>query len=139
MKLNDAIVSDLQVNGGGKIVSENSIASDNISLSVSGNGSMDLDIKGNNVKTEVSGSGSIALKGYATMNDIYISGSGTLNAFTCELEKAKVEVSGSGNCEISATSNLDALVLGSGTIKHKGNTKEVTKKVYGSGSVDRAY
>ncbi len=132
-------ISDLQVNGGGKIVSENSIASDNISLSVSGNGSMDLDIKGNNVKTEVSGSGSIALKGYATMNDIYISGSGALNAFTCELEKAKVKVSGSGNCEISATNNLDALVLGSGTIKHKGNTKEVTKKVYGSGTIDRAY
>ena len=132
-------ISDLQVNGGGKIISENSIASDNISLSVSGSGSMDLDIKGNNVKTDVSGSGNIALKGYATMNDINVSGSGTVNAFTCELEKAKVKVSGSGNCEISATNNLDALVLGSGAIKHKGNTKEVTKKIYGSGSVERAY
>ncbi|GHM99043.1 hypothetical protein WSM22_05330 [Cytophagales bacterium WSM2-2] len=132
-------ISDLQVNGGGKIVSENSIASDNLSLSVSGSGGMELDIKGNNLKTEVSGSGSIALKGYATSNDIVLSGSGNLNAFTCELETAKVKVSGSGNCELSATSNLDALVLGSGTIKHKGNTKEVTKKVYGSGSVERAY
>jgi len=57
-------IADLQVNGGGKIVSENSIASDILNLSVSGSGSMELDIKGNNVKTEVSGSGSIALKGY---------------------------------------------------------------------------
>jgi hypothetical protein len=132
-------ISDLQVNGGGKIISENSIASDNLSLSVSGNGSMDLDIKGNNVKTDVSGSGNIALKGYATMNDINVSGSGSVSAFPCELEKAKVKVSGSGNCELSATNNLDALVLGSGNVKHKGNTKEVTKKVYGSGSVERAY
>ncbi|HCW07978.1 MAG TPA: hypothetical protein DGG95_11515 [Cytophagales bacterium] len=132
-------ISDLQVNGGGKIISENSIASDNLNLSVSGSGGMDLDIKGNNIKTEVSGSGNIALKGYATMNDIMLSGSGSLSAFACELEKAKVKVSGSGNCEINVTANLDALVLGSGTIKHKGNTKEVSKKVYGSGSIDRAY
>jgi len=132
-------ITDLQVNGGGKIVSENSIASDNLSLLVSGSGSMELDIKGNNVKTDVSGSGSIALKGYATMNDINLSGSGNLNAFSCELENAKVKVSGSGICELSVTNNMDALVLGSGTIKHKGNTKEVTKKVYGSGAVERAY
>ena len=132
-------ISDLEVNGGGKIVSENSIASDNLNLSVSGSGAIDLDIKGNTVKTDVSGSGNVALKGYATMNDITISGSGSLNSFACELEKAKVKVSGSGNCEISATNNLDALVLGTGTIKHKGNTKEVTKKVYGSGSVERTY
>ena len=132
-------INELQVNGGGKIISENSIATDYISLAVSGNGSMDLDIKGNNVKTEVSGSGSIALKGYATANDIYISGSGSLNSFPCELETAKVKVSGSGTCEISVSNKLEATVLGNGTIKHKGNTKEVNKKVYGSGSVDRAY
>ncbi|WHZ06535.1 MAG: hypothetical protein OJF59_000288 [Cytophagales bacterium] len=132
-------INELQVNSGGKIVSENSIATDYVSLAVSGSGSMDIDLKGNNVKTEVSGSGTVALKGYATSNDIYISGSGSLNAFACELEKAKVKISGSGNCEVNVTQNLDALVLGSGTIKHKGSTKEVTKKVYGSGSIDRAY
>ncbi len=132
-------INELQVNGGGKIISENSIASDYMSLSVSGNGGIDLDLKGNNLKTEISGSGNVTLKGYATTNDIVMSGSGSMNAFACELESAKVKISGSGNCEISATASLDAVVLGSGTIKHKGNTKTLNKKVYGSGSVDRAY
>jgi hypothetical protein len=132
-------INDLQVNGGGKIISENSIASDYLTLSVSGSGSMDLDIKGNTLKTDIAGSGSIALKGYATSNQITNSGSGTLNAFSCELESAKVKISGSGSAEINVTGTLDALILGSGSIKHKGNTKSVTKKVYGSGSVDRAY
>lgn len=132
-------ISELQVNGGGKIISENSIASDYLSLGVSGNGSIDLDIKGNNIKTEISGSGNVILKGYATTNDIIMSGSGSLTGFACELENAKVKMSGSGNCEISATNNLEALVVGSGNLKHKGNTKNVTKKVYGSGLVDRAY
>jgi hypothetical protein len=132
-------INELQVNGGGKIISENSIASDYMSLSVSGNGGIDLDLKGNNLKTEISGSGNVTLKGYATTNDIVMSGSGSMNAFACELESAKVKISGSGNCEITASASLDAVVLGSGIIKHKGNTKTLNKKVYGSGSVDRAY
>jgi hypothetical protein len=132
-------INELQVNGGGKIVSENSIASDYIALSVAGSGGIDLDLKGTNLKTEISGSGNITLKGYATTNDIIMSGSGSLNAYACELETAKVKMSGSGTCELTASATLDAVVLGSGTIKHKGNTKNVTKKVFGSGAVDRAY
>jgi hypothetical protein len=132
-------INVLQVNGGGKIISENSVASDYLNLLVSGNGSMDLDVKGNNIKTEISGSGNITLKGYATFNDISMSGSGSMNAFALELENAKVKVSGSGVCELTASASIEATVLGSGTIKHKGNTKNVSKKVYGSGAVDRAY
>ncbi|MDZ7646330.1 MAG: DUF2807 domain-containing protein [Cytophagales bacterium] len=55
------------------------------------------------------------------------------------MESVKIKMSGSGTCELTASAALDAVVLGSGVIKHKGNTKNVTKKVYGSGSVDRAY
>lgn len=132
-------ITDLQVNGGGKIVTENSLSADNLTLSVSGSGGMDLDIKGTTVKTDVSGSGTVNLKGYATSNDIVISGSGNVTAFSCELETAKVKVSGSGNCELTVSNSLEALVLGSGTIRHKGNTKEVTKKTYGSGAIERAY
>lgn len=132
-------VNELQVNGGGKIISENSIAADYLNLSVSGSGGMELDIKGNTVKTDISGSGSIMIKGYATSNQITESGSGTLNAFDCELESAKIKVSGTGSAELNVTSALEAQILGSGSVKHKGNTKTVTKKVYGSGSVERAY
>ena len=132
-------VNDLQVNGGGKIVSENSIATDYVSVGVSGNGSMDVDLKGNTIKAEVSGSGTLTLRGYATSIDAQVSGTGGLNAFNCVLETAKAKVSGSGECQLNVTNTLDALVLGSGKVKHKGNTKSAQKKIYGSGSVERAY
>lgn len=132
-------VNELQVNGGGKIISENSIASDNLALGVSGSGTIDLDIKGKTIKTELSGSGTIILKGYASYNDILMSGSGNLNAFNLELETAKVKMSGSGVAEINVTNSLDASILGTGVLKHKGNTKTVTKKTFGAGTVDRAY
>ena len=132
-------LAELQVNGSGKIVSENSLAAGSLALSIGGSGSMDLDIKGDQLKVEVSGSGKLALRGYATACDAILSGSGNLTAFDCPLETAKVKISGSGSAEINVTTTLDAYVAGSGSVKHKGNTKNTAKKVFGSGSVDRAY
>jgi hypothetical protein len=132
-------VNELQVNGGGKIIAENSLATGTINLAVNGNGSMDLDLKGDVVKAEVTGSGNIALRGYATSLDALISGAGTINGYNCPMETAKVKVSGSGICELNVSTAIDAIVAGSGLVKHKGNTKNAQKKVYGTGSVDRAY
>jgi hypothetical protein len=132
-------INELQVNGGGKIVAQNSIATNKINLSVSGNGSMDVDIKGDVINAEVSGSGKMTLRGYANSIDALVSGSGSISGFNCALETAKAKVSGSGICELNVTNNIDAMILGSGSIKHKGSTKTATKKVYGSGAVDRAY
>lgn len=132
-------VSELQVNGGGKIISENSIAADYLVLAINGNGTMNIDVKGNTLKTEIAGSGNMVLKGYATSMDAVLSGSGYLKAFDCPLETAKVKVAGNGTAELNVTNNIDAVVMGSGSIKHKGNTKTAQKKIYGSGTVDRAY
>lgn len=132
-------IEELQVNGGGKIIAENSLATGNIKLAVNGTGSMDVDLKGDVVKAEVTGSGSIALRGYASSLEALISGAGTINGFNCPMDNAKVKVSGSGICELNVSNTIDAVVAGSGMVKHKGNTKNAQKKVYGSGSVDRAY
>lgn len=132
-------VNELQVNGGGKIISENSIAADFMNVGVAGSGSLDVDLKGNTVKAEVSGSGNLNLRGYATSLEAMLSGSGNLTAYNCPVESAKIRVSGSGNAELNVSNTLDAVVMGAGSVKHKGNTKNVTKKVYGSGLIDRAY
>lgn len=132
-------LNELQVNGGGKVVSENSIATDYISMGVAGNGSIDIDLKGNSIKSELSGNGNLTVKGYGTSMDLLLSGSGTVNAYGCALESAKVKVSGPGVAQLNVTSNLEGVVLGNGQVKHKGNTKNVVKHIYGAGSVERAY
>ncbi len=132
-------LNDLQVNGNGRIISENSIASDFITLGVSGGGSLDVDLKGNTIKAELSGPGVMTVKGYATSIDVIVSGSGTLNGYACALETAKAKVSGPGLCQLNVSNAIDALVLGNGQVKHKGNTKSAQKKIYGSGSIERAY
>ena len=132
-------VNELQVNGGGKILSENSIATDFITLGVSGSGTMDVDIKGNTVKAEVSGSGNLTLRGYATSLDAVVSGSGDFKGFECPVETGKLKLSGSGSAEVNVSTSLEAYVHGSGSIKHKGSTKTLTKRVYGTGTVERIY
>jgi hypothetical protein len=132
-------VNELMVNGSGKIISENSIAADYISLGVAGSGNMDIDLKGNTVKAEVSGSGGLTLRGYATSLDLAVNGSGNVKGFECPVETCKAKMSGSGSAELNVSSNMESMVLGSGGIKLKGNTKTLSKKVYGTGSVDRAY
>jgi flagellar motor switch/type III secretory pathway protein FliN len=132
-------IDELQVNSSGKIISENSLAANNLVLAVNGNGSMDVDVKGDIVKAFVSGSGNLSLRGYATSIDALISGPGNLNGFTCPVASAKVKVTGSGSCELNVSDAIDAVVFGNGQVKHKGNTKTASKKVYGSGSVERAY
>ncbi|MEO8470741.1 MAG: head GIN domain-containing protein [Chryseolinea sp.] len=132
-------INELQVNGGGKIVSENSLATEFVTLGVSGNGSMDVDLKGNTIKADVSGPGTMTIRGYASGIEAVVSGTGTLNAYSLSLETAKAKVTGSGSCMLNVANTLDAMVSGSGTVKHKGNTKTAQKKVYGSGAVERAY
>lgn len=132
-------VKNLQVNGSGKIITENSVASPNINLLVSGSGNIDLDLKGQNINTEISGSGSISIKGYADKHDIHLSGSGALNAYELEVEISKARLSGSGACEINVTESLDASIYGTSQLLHKGNTKSVASKVFGDGAVKRTY
>lgn len=132
-------VTELRVNGAGKILSENSIASDQLLVGVAGTGSMDVDIKGNAVTAELTGTGTLTLRGYATSLNGMIAGTGTLKAFDCPLETVNLKVSGTGGAELNATTNAEVYVFGSGAVKIKGNTKNFMKKVYGSGSVERAY
>ncbi len=132
-------VTDLQVNGAGKIISENSISSDQIALGVSGSGSMDVDIKGNVVNADISGSGSLTLRGYASSLTAVVSGSGNIKGFDCPLESAKITLSGSGNADLNVMTTADAFIHGTGSIKLKGNTKTLTKKIYGAGTIERAY
>lgn len=132
-------IRQLHVNGGGKIIGQNSIASQQLDLAVRGAGSIDLDLKGRALTTDISGSGSITLVGYASSNNLSLAGSGSFNAFDCPLDKAEVTVTGSGNCAITVTDELNASIYGSGIVKHKGSTKSVKQKVLGPGTVERAY
>jgi len=132
-------IKSLSVNGNGKIITENSIASDNLILTVAGSGTLEADIKGKELTINHAGSGIMKLKGYATNATLNMSGYGKIEAYGLEVNNMVVKLTGSGNVEAFVSDDMNATVYGRGNIKFKGDTKKLTKNQYGQGKVERTY
>lgn len=128
-------VSSVSLGGSGKIIGENTIKSDDLSLSVSGSGSIRLKVEADEMLQKISGSGSIEVSGEADRVDVSISGSGDLDALDLEVDRYSVRISGSGKCRIFAGDVLEANISGSGSIYYKGDPDKIISNVSGSGKV----
>ncbi|WKK79161.2 head GIN domain-containing protein [Marivirga arenosa] len=130
-------VKSLSVNGNGKLITENSIAADDLKVLVAGPGSMDIDIKSKNLSAKLAGSGNLEISGYSNSLSVENSGSGNINAYNFEVKTAKSSLYGSGSIEINVSESLDAKIYGSGHTFVKGATKEIKSQEYGEGEVER--
>jgi hypothetical protein len=110
---------------------------DELVLQASGSGDIDMTVTGaRNLESSTSGSGRITLSGDAGRYEMDISGSGKIRAFGLTTSTADVEVSGSGNCELTVTGQLKTRISGSGKVRYKGSPV-VSTNISGSGSVAR--
>ena len=82
----------------------------------------------------LSGSGTVTLDGVATKASVKVSGSGDVDASELRSLTGDVQVSGSGKVKVWATQSINARVSGSGDVRYRGEPK-VEKKVSGSGKV----
>jgi hypothetical protein len=129
-------IRSVTVDGSGYLEASAPITPANLSLRVSGSGSILV----NNVTTteidaEIDGSGHINIEsGNANKANTRISGSGLLDAGGVMVKDADANISGSGNIKVFATQTLQARISGSGTIFYKGSPS-VTTHITGSGTV----
>lgn len=83
----------------------------------------------------ISGSGTMEVSGTAGRLEASVSGSGDMRLFGLAARRAVVDVSGSGDIQLSAADALEVEVSGSGDVRYRGNpAREV--KISGSGSVE---
>ena len=66
--------------------------------------------------------------------DIYITGTGNVDAFDMVMDDCNIQISGAGNCEVHVIDNLDIVISGVGNIRYKGNPT-VTTDVSGVGDI----
>lgn len=132
-------VQNLWVNGNGRLITENSIAADNLTIAINGQGSVDADVKGKNLDIAISGPGKMKLKGYADDMKLTMTGAGDLEAYECELATSSAKLYGLGSAQLNISDKLDVSIYGSGSVEVKGATKEVEKHIYGPGNVERTY
>lgn len=130
-------VQELSVNGNGKLITENSIAADNLYLQVAGTGSMEVDLKTKTLEAKLAGPGNLTIKGYTNNLVLDNSGAGGIDAFEFEAQNANAKLYGLGSIKMNVSEKLDAKIYGSGNIFVRGATKEIIKKEFGAGEVER--
>lgn len=125
----------LGVSGSSKVRSDGSLQGDDVRLSVSGSGDIDLDLMANDIDCSISGSGSINLSGEGKTGELSISGSGKLDAANFALETMGIKISGSGDAYIFASKEINSRISGSGTIHYKGSPDKIENHSSGSGKL----
>lgn len=113
-------VKDLEgvsVSGSGDLMGEGKFKTNDLSLNVSGSGSLQLEAETGNLNADVSGSGNLKFTG------------------SCRDFESKVSGSGKVTVDLSSALNAEVGISGSGKIIAKGNAKEIKAQVSGSGEV----
>ncbi len=83
----------------------------------------------------ITGAGDFQISGeHQPALDIYITGTGNVEALDMEVENCTIRVSGAGNCEVNVTRSLDVQVSGVGNIFYMG-TPSISSDISGVGNL----
>lgn len=128
-------LTGLRISGSGSINGENKFTGlQELGVSVSGSGDINLELDAKRIDSNISGSGDIRLAGSTGALEIRISGSGEVEASELVSDSCKVRISGSGDCEVEVKNDLDVHISGSGDVNYKGRPR-VNTRITGSGDV----
>jgi hypothetical protein len=130
-------IQEITIDGSGEVFSEGQLEMDELSIEISGSGLVDVDLSVKELKSEISGSGDIRLKGETKLHDIEINGSGDIKAYDLLSDESEIEINGSGDVKVNVSYALDVEINGSGDVYYKGNVKEISSKINGSGKLNQ--
>jgi Putative auto-transporter adhesin, head GIN domain len=104
-------------------------------LEVSGSGDVEAeDIDNDELAVTISGAGDVEISGKVDSQDVEISGSGDYRAEALESKEGKIDVGGSGSARVNVSDKLDAEVSGSGSVEYVGDPT-IDQEVSGAGEV----
>lgn len=131
------VLNHLLLRGGGEIKSPDNWTMKMAIISVSGTGTVRLNLHAEKVKAILSGPGRIELKGKASDFEQRLTGSGAIHAFGFTSDRSSVMLSGSGFSENNVTEKLEGNLTGSGILYYTGNPQSVQVAVSGRGKLVR--
>ncbi|KQB99939.1 head GIN domain-containing protein [Pedobacter sp. Hv1] len=127
-------IKSLTMSGSGNLSVNGKIKENTLTTTLSGSGSITANADIANYTGVISGSGNLNISGGADDATITISGSGAFTRKGFSVSRLSTVISGSGSVTIVAQDNIDAVISGSGSINYSGDPK-VEKRVSGSGRV----
>ena len=124
--------------GASNIFSTSNIEEEDLELSMSGAGLIEIDLNVERLKVRLSGAGLIKLEGQADKEEISMTGAGSLEAFELESRECEISISGIGGAEVNVKESLIAKISGMGGIQFIGSPKEIRREVSGIGKIREA-
>lgn len=121
--------------GSADIQGTNTWQADELTINLSGSGSIDAILDVIELDASIAGSGLVDLTGSVENAEISIAGLGDYEAFGLESEDSNITISGSGNADVFVRDALTGAISGSGQINYKGNPVTVDVTITGSGRV----
>ncbi len=122
------------LSGEGTMLGQAPFTTSDLILSVSGSGSMEMNVTAGQITSTISGSGNIRLSGSTANHIIDISGSGNLHALDLDTVRCDILISGSGECYVFVSQFLTVDISGSGNVNYKGSPL-ITSNITGSGQL----
>ena len=124
----------IEVTGDGTVIGDEFLTVQDIELRVSGSGELNLGLLADDIYTRVSGSGDVFLEGTADEHELRISGAGDVRAFDLATNECEVNVSGSGDGEVTVSTWIHGRISGSGDVYFRG-FPEIDVDISGSGNL----
>ena len=129
-------LEQIKINGSGDIIVLNPIKGSSLDLAINGSGNISVNAFMDEIVSKINGSGDIIIGGKAATHRIDLNGSGNLKGYELIVEKCEVNIKGSGNAELNASSSLDAELIGSGNVSYKGSPA-IKSNITGSGTLTK--
>jgi len=130
-------LTGITVSGSGGVTFDEGITAAALKLRVRGSGQVSGKVEVTKLESDISGSGNIKLSGSAENSKVRVIGSGKFTGRNLITVNSAAHVSGSGNAEVNASDEVDAVVHGSGVVTYAGTVKSIKSSKSGSGEISR--
>ena len=127
-------LASLTVSGSGNLTVNGKISTGSLTTTISGSGNIKATADVDDYSGVISGSGAINITGGADRAKVVISSSGTFAGKSFSTKTLNSTISGSGTVNIAVSESIRAVISGSGNVNYSGNPT-VDKTVIGSGGV----
>lgn len=129
-------LDDLVFSGAGNVVLEGHWEAPKMKIELQGAYNLSaLDVAIVDLKVELNGVGSLDIGGKSTNGNLMVNGTGNIYAYDLAIQNARCTVNGVGKLECSVTDELVADVSGMGSVRYRGDPKNVKSSVNGLGKV----
>lgn len=131
-------INKLSASAAGSIYSDGPIKANDMEISASSAGTIEVAIEANEVEISASSAGDVELKGKAKTVVAESSSAGEIDAFDLEGEDVEAEASSGGSVKVSVSKSFKARASSGGSIRYRGNPDRNNTSSSSGGSVRKS-